>query len=92
MVRFIANLLRRNSPINLFEFVINPWSFGQTVENIFYLSFSVQMARARITIDRNGLPIVSFVDELDENEKTLENKQCVLEMTMRQYEVYYLYL
>lgn len=86
MVRLVADLLRRNSPINLFEFVINPRSFGQTIENIFYLSFSVQLARARITIE-NGFPIVSFVDTLDEHEQGLENKQCILEMTMHQYEV-----
>lgn len=86
MVRLVADLLRRNSPINLFEFVINPQSFGQTIENIFYLSFSVQLARAKITIE-NGLPVVSFIDTLDEHEQALENKQCVLEMTMHQYEV-----
>jgi len=86
MVRLVADLLRRNSPINLFEFVINPRSFGQTIENIFYLSFSVQLARAKITIE-NGLPVVSFIDTLDEHEQALENKQCVLEMTMHQYEV-----
>jgi len=86
MVRLVADLLRRNSPINLFEFVINPQSFGQTIENIFYLSFSVQLARAKITIE-NGLPVVTFIDTLDEREQALENKQCVLEMTMHQYEV-----
>lgn len=89
MVRLVADLLRRNSPINLFEFVINPRSFGQTIENIFYLSFSVQLARAKITIE-NGLPVVSFIDTLDEHEQALENKQCVLEMTMHQYEVCHL--
>ena len=62
MVRLVAEALCQNSPINLFEFVINPASFAQTIENIFYLSFSVRDARAKIEIDdANGLPVVSYV-------------------------------
>ena len=87
MVRLVADILRRNSPINLFEFVINPRSFAQTVENIFYLSFSVQLARAKITFDENEFPIVTFVDQLSEAEQKLENKQSVLPITMSQWEV-----
>lgn len=87
MVRSVADLLRRHSPINLFEFVINPRSFGQTVENIFYLSFSVRDARARIEVDRDGIPIVSYVDTLDDDEMLMENKQCILELTMQQCDV-----
>lgn len=87
MVRLVADRLRRNSPINLFEFVINPRSFGQTIENIFYLSFSVQLARAKVTVDANGLPVVTYIDTLSEDEQKLENKQCVLEITMNQWEV-----
>lgn len=92
LVRSVSQLLRENSPINLFEFVINPRSFGQTIENIFYLSFSVRDARARISIDRKGLPIVSYVDALSEDEMRTENKQCVLEMTMAQWQVILFYL
>ena len=87
MVRLVANILKRHSPINLFEFVINPRSFSQTIENIFYFSFSVQMARAKITIDDNGLPIASYIDVLSEAEQKLENKQCVSQMTMKNWEV-----
>jgi non-structural maintenance of chromosomes element 4 len=87
MVRLVAQLLRENSPINLFEFVINPTSFSQTIENIFYLSFSIRDARAKIDMDRNGLPIISFVEALDDDEMLIENKQCILEMTMKQHEV-----
>lgn len=87
LVRSVSQLLRQHSPINLFEFVINPRSFGQTIENIFYLSFSVRDARAEISIDKHGQPIVSYVDTLSEDDMMTENKQCVLEMTMAQWEV-----
>ena len=87
MVRRVARLLRQHSPINLFEFVINPVSFGQTIENIFYLSFCVRDARARIEINGSGLPIVSYVDALTDEEMALENRQCILEMTMQQWKV-----
>lgn len=87
LVRSVAQLLKRHSPINLFEFVINPRSFGQTIENIFYLSFSVRDARAKISVDGNGLPTVSYVDALTESDMMIENKQCILEMTMAQWEV-----
>lgn len=92
MVRQVADLLREHSPINLFEFVINPRSFGQTIENIFYLSFSVRDARAKIEMDGNGLPMVSYVDMLSDEEMEMENKQCVLAITMQQWEVRYLYV
>jgi hypothetical protein len=81
MVRLVAELLRKHSPINLFEFVLHPTSFGQTIENIFYLSFSVRDARAKIEDDANGLPVVYFVDVLTEDEQAAENQQRVLEMT-----------
>lgn len=87
MVRLVAELLRQNSPINLFEFVINPRSFPQTIENIFYLSFSVRDARAKIEDDKNGLPVVSFVDTLTDDEMAIENQQRVLEMTMDYWKV-----
>ena len=87
MVRLVHNLLRQYSPINLFEFVINPHSFSQTIENIFYLSFSVQDARARIKVKGDSFPIVSCVDTLTEEELMMENSQFVFEMTMGLWEV-----
>jgi len=86
MVRLVAELLEKNAPINLFEFVINPRSYGQTIENIFYVSFNVRLARAKIDFDNNGIPILYYVDALTEEEMEMENKQCVLEMTMQHWE------
>jgi non-structural maintenance of chromosomes element 4 len=87
MVKYVASLLKEHAPINLFEFVINPVHFGQTIENIFYLSFNVRDARAKIELNEEGVPIVYYVDALTEEEMELDNKQCVLEMTMDYWKV-----
>jgi len=42
--------------LSYFQFVINPNSFGQTVENIFYVSFLVKEGQAEIGKDQYGLP------------------------------------
>jgi Nse4 C-terminal len=86
MVKHVAQILKEKSPINLFEFVINPTCFAQTVENVFYLSFSVRDARARIEM-KDGAPIVHYVDTLTEAEQLNENKQLVLEMSWGIWEV-----
>jgi non-structural maintenance of chromosomes element 4 len=44
--------------VDLFKFVVNPYSFGQTVENMFYVSFLIRDGKAGITIDDDGLPAV----------------------------------
>lgn len=45
--------------VPLFEYVVNPQSFGQTVENLFYVSFLIKEASCGIGHDSNGLPILS---------------------------------
>jgi hypothetical protein len=42
--------------VDLFRFVVNPYSFGQTVENLFYVSFLIRDGKAGINIGENGLP------------------------------------
>lgn len=42
--------------IPLFQFVINPKSFGQTVENLFYVSFLIKEGSVGIGSDSNDLP------------------------------------
>lgn len=42
--------------IPLFQFVVNPKSFGQTVENLFYISFLIKEGSVGIGFDSNGLP------------------------------------
>lgn len=48
--------------VNLFEFVINPHSFGQTVENMFYVSFLIREGNVKVTEDKDGFPILGKSD------------------------------
>ncbi|KZF22994.1 nuclear protein Qri2/Nse4 [Xylona heveae TC161] len=42
--------------VSFFKFVINPLSFGQTVENMFYVSFLIRDGSAGIGRDKHGMP------------------------------------
>ena len=45
-----------NGGVSLFDFVVNPRSFGQTVENLFYVSFLIKEGSFGIQNDSEGLP------------------------------------
>lgn len=47
-------LLYPRKSLNLWQFVVNPRSFGQTVENIFYVSFLIRDGKARLDPDDDG--------------------------------------
>ncbi|KAJ3026650.1 UNVERIFIED_CONTAM: nuclear protein [Siphonaria sp. JEL0065] len=59
-VQKIMKVLQKKGPTNFFEFVINPGSFSQSVENIFYVSFLVRDGHVSIEIE-NGQPILCIV-------------------------------
>ncbi|KAF1847574.1 Nse4-domain-containing protein [Cucurbitaria berberidis CBS 394.84] len=44
--------------VGLLDFAINPNNFGQTVENLFYISFLVREGNAKIIKDAEGLPLL----------------------------------
>jgi hypothetical protein len=42
--------------VSLFDYVVNPQSFGQTVENLFYVSFLIKEGSFGVQNDSEGLP------------------------------------
>lgn len=44
--------------VGLLDFAINPHDFGQTVENLFYISFLVREGNAKVIKDEDGLPLL----------------------------------
>jgi hypothetical protein len=45
--------------VSLLDFAINPHDFGQTVENLFYISFLVREGNVKLLKDEDGLPLLS---------------------------------
>ena len=52
--------LRHNGGIDLLRFVVNPHSFGQTVENMFYVSFLIREGSVKLEFDKDGLPAIGM--------------------------------
>lgn len=50
--------------LNLFKAVVNPNSFGQTIENIFYISFLVKDGFICIQEDDDDLPVMCMISPL----------------------------
>jgi len=45
---------------SLFDYVVNPQSFGQTVENLFYVSFLIKEGAVGVQPDEEGLPTLGM--------------------------------
>lgn len=56
--------------VPLFDFVVNPKSFGQTVENMFYVSFLIKEGTAGLEFDSRGMPVLQAAEP-----KTLQERQ-----------------
>ncbi|KAF5393249.1 hypothetical protein D9757_000688 [Collybiopsis confluens] len=83
-VATLESILTETGPINLFRFVINPHSFAQSVENMFYLSFLVRDGKVALEINEEGEPVVygcSQPSEQDYNDG-LKKRQTVFELDM----------
>lgn len=57
----VAITSEQEPAVSLFDFAINPRDFGQTVENLFYISFLVREGNAQIVKDDDGLPLLGKV-------------------------------
>ncbi|KLU83421.1 hypothetical protein MAPG_02481 [Magnaporthiopsis poae ATCC 64411] len=60
--------IRDTGGIDLLRFAVNPRSFAQTVENMFYISFLIRDAKVNLEFDDDGLPSISPLDDDDDGE------------------------
>ncbi|KAH7316522.1 Nse4 C-terminal-domain-containing protein [Stachybotrys elegans] len=78
--------LRSTGGLDLMRFVVNPKSFGQTVENMFYVSFLIRDGRVEIEFDEHDLPALAPVDREADEEGTARHSaskhQAILSMDM----------
>ncbi|KAK5118433.1 hypothetical protein LTR62_002947 [Meristemomyces frigidus] len=68
--------LADNWGVPLFEYVINPHSFGQSVENMFYVSFLIKEGTVGVAHDSNGLPTLGVTRSMtaEEQRKAKSNR------------------
>ncbi|KAJ6554426.1 Nse4 C-terminal-domain-containing protein [Mycena capillaripes] len=68
-VAIVASVLEKVERVNLFKLVINPQSFAQSVENIFYLSFLIRDAKVAFEVSEDGEPIVFACEEPSDEDR-----------------------
>ncbi|TDZ15430.1 Non-structural maintenance of chromosome element 4 [Colletotrichum orbiculare MAFF 240422] len=61
--------LRDTGGVDLLRFVVNPKSFGQTVENMFYVSFLIRDGKIGIEFDSNELPSLKPIEGNEPDEE-----------------------
>ncbi|PSN74692.1 Nse4-domain-containing protein [Corynespora cassiicola Philippines] len=69
--------------VSLFDFVINPTSFGQTVENLFYVSFLIREGAVQVLHDNDGLPLLMPAKPrniTEQRENNIQKHQAVLSL------------
>lgn len=81
--------LADNAQIGLFDFCVDPQSFGQTVENFFYVSFLVKEGKVGIDLDSRGMPTLGVTQEIGSAQRQtgeLQRNQAVFTLDFDTYE------
>jgi len=72
----------KRNPIDYFTFVLDPDSFGSSIENMFHVSFLVKEGKAAISVgEETGLPVIRPVGT-NNVEGQEEKNQVVMNITM----------
>lgn len=88
-VKMISDLLVEQGRINLFHFITNPQDFGQTVENLFYVSFLVRDGVCALEFDEETEEPMIFACEKptqDDYRDGIRRQQIVMELDMTTWE------
>ncbi|KDQ21921.1 hypothetical protein BOTBODRAFT_123870 [Botryobasidium botryosum FD-172 SS1] len=74
----------KHQKANLFELIVNPHDYGQTVENLFYLSFLIRDAKVTLEIEENKLPVVWTCEAPNEEDyqDSVKKLQIIMELDM----------
>ncbi|KAI3631492.1 hypothetical protein MIR68_010375 [Amoeboaphelidium protococcarum] len=71
----IYGLLKMNEPMNFWELVINPLSFSQSVENLFYCAFLAKDDMLAVELDDFGVPQCRTKARKSDAELDVHNKE-----------------
>jgi len=77
-------LSNQDGAVNLFKFIVNPNDFGQSVENLFYLSFLIRDGKVALETNEDGEPVIYICDQPSEEDyaQGLKKRQIVMEFDM----------
>lgn len=70
-------------PVPYFDFVLDPNSFGKSVENMFHVSFLIKESRAAMVLGDNGLPLIQPLKEKKPAQEV--RYQAILSLTMEEW-------
>jgi len=69
-----------------FQFVMNPASHTQSVENIFDFSFLIKKGDAQLKINEQGMPVIRPMNATQNSENNKTPTQTVMSLTMAQWD------
>ncbi|RPB05178.1 Nse4-domain-containing protein [Choiromyces venosus 120613-1] len=90
----LANYIGKNddiaeSGLNLFRAVVNPHSFAQTIENIFYVSFLVKDGFVAVQENEDDLPVIFLAEPPEAEDRksmVVKRSQMILSLEMHQWQ------